>query len=122
MDRRTAEHLGHSYKRVLVLIYERVKTGQYLRIFKRYRYKLLFAGKTNVPEILLAGDNVLVSDRQTGHWCLIGTTICVRDGLMAIMNAANLDDSTYQVVEWFQKNGGLIVRVTKQTHLVEWQA
>jgi hypothetical protein len=58
--------------------------------------------------------------REITYWCLIGTTICVHDGLMAIMNAANLDDSTYQVVEWLRKNGGLIVRVAKQPHLVEW--
>lgn len=91
-----------------VLIYERVKTAQYLRFFKRYKHKLLFAGNVNVVGVLLIG--------LTGYWYLMGTkySSTVHDGLMALLITAKLDDGMYKVLEWFQKKGRFIIYVTKE--------
>lgn len=91
-----------------VLVYERVKTAQYMYVFKRYRNDLLFAGNMNVLGILLIG--------LTGYWYVMGTKYgaFVYDGLMAVMTTAKLDDGMYKVLEWFQKKGRLVVYVTKE--------
>jgi hypothetical protein len=91
-----------------VLIYERVKTAQYLRFFKRYRKRLLFAGNMNVLGLLSIG--------LTGYWYIMGTryTSTVHDGLLAVMATAKLDDSMYRVLEWFDKKNRLVMYVTRE--------
>ncbi len=104
----TLEQLTSFYKRMPVLVYERVKTAQYAYVFKRYRYNLLFAGNMNVLGILLIG--------LTGYWYIMGTryTSFVYDGLMAVMGTAKLDDGMYKVLEWFQRKNRLEVYVTRE--------
>ncbi len=91
-----------------VLIYERVKTAQYFRIIKRYRNELLFVGNLNVLGILLIG--------LTGYWYLMGTRFAshVYEGLLALMTTAKLDEDSYQITEWSQRKGRLVVYVTKE--------
>ncbi len=84
-----------------------MKTAQYLRYFKRYRRRLVFAGKVDVVAILLLG--------FTGYWYLSGTRYAphVIDGLLSIMATAELDDEKYRVTDWHHKKGRLLVDVTK---------
>lgn len=91
-----------------VLIYERVKTAQYLHFIKRYRHRLLFAGNMNILGILLIG--------LTGYWYIMGTKYhsTIHNGLMAVLGTAKLDDGMYKVLEWFQKKGRFIIYVTKE--------
>jgi len=91
-----------------VLIYERVKIGQYLHFIRRYRAKLVFAGNLNVLGILLTG--------FTGYLYVSGTKYhsSVHEGLLSIMATAKLDDRVYRIVDWFQKRGRLIIYVTKE--------
>jgi hypothetical protein len=91
-----------------VLIYERVKTAQYLRFFKRYRKRLLFAGNMNVLGLLSIG--------LTGYWLIMGTGYIstVHDGLLAVMTTAKMDDSMYKVLEWFEKKNQLVMYVTTE--------
>jgi len=91
-----------------VLIYERVKTAQYLRFFKRYKHKLVFAGKVPVLGILLIG--------LSGYWYFAGTRYgtLIRDALWGVLGIAKLDDGMFKVLEWFQKKGNLIVYVTRE--------
>ena len=90
-----------------VLVYERVKKSRHLYLIQRYRDELRFVGKLNVLSILLTG--------LSGYWYLAGTKygMMISNGLMALMVAAKLDDGQYNVREWFQKKGRLIVYVTK---------
>lgn len=90
-----------------VLIFERVRIGQYLRIFKRYRRKLLFLGKMNVRGILLMG--------RTGYqyFMLTQYNTTVHDGLVSLLSGAKLDDEPYRVVDWFQQNGRFIILLAK---------
>ncbi len=103
----TFEQLTRSHMRLPVLVYESVKIAQYLRYIKRYRRKLVFAGKMEVVAILLVG--------LTGYWYLSGTKYAssIVDGLLGIMATAKLDDRTYRVTDWYQKKGQLRVHVTK---------
>ena len=91
-----------------VLVYERVKTAQYMYAFKKYRNNLLFAGNMNVLAILLIG--------LTGYWYIMGTryTSFIYDGLLTVMGTAKLDDSKYRVLEWFQRKNRLEVYVTRE--------
>ncbi len=93
---------------VPVLIFERVKTGEYLRIFKRYRRKLLFLGKMHVLGIVLTGLN--------GYWYLMNTKYdsAINEGLVSLVSRARLDDEPFRVVDWFQKKGRLNVLITRE--------
>lgn len=104
----TLEQLTRFHKLMPVLIIERVKTGQHLRFFKRYRRRLLFMGRMNVLGILLIG--------LTGHWYLMSTQYdsTVQNGLMSLLINARLDHEPYSVVDWFQKKGRFIILVTKE--------
>lgn len=104
----TIEQLVRFYKRMPVLIYERVRIAQYLRFFKRYQDRLLFVGNLNVLGILLMG--------VPGYWYLASTKYgpSVHDGLMGIMATAKLDERAYRVIHWCQKKGRLIVYVSKE--------
>jgi len=102
------EQLTQFNKRMPVLVYEKIKTGQFLLI-KRYKDKLVFVGKLNVLGILLLG--------ITGYWYLSGTKYhsYVLEGLLGIMSTAKLDDRLYKVTDWGHKKGRLLVYVTKET-------
>lgn len=104
----TLEQLTSFHERMPVLIFERVKTGQYLRFFKRYRRRLLFMGKMNVLRVLLLG--------LTGYWYVMHTRYdsMVHNGLMSVLSMAKLDNEPYHVVDWFQKKGRLIILVTRE--------
>jgi hypothetical protein len=91
-----------------VLIYEKIKTGQFLLI-NRYSNKLVFVGKLNVVGLLLLG--------LTGYWYLNGTKYhtLVLEGLLGIMSTAKLDDRVYRVTDWCQKKGRLLIYVMRET-------
>jgi len=84
-----------------------VKIGQYFRFVARYKPKLVFAGRLEVLSILLMG--------LTGYWYLMGTKYHsnVLEGLLGILASAKLDDRMYQISDWSQKKGRLLVFVTK---------
>ncbi len=102
------EQLTRFNKRMPVLVYEKMKTGQFLLI-KRYKDRLVFVGKLNVLGILLLG--------ITGYWYLSGTKYhsYVLEGLLGIMSTAKLDDRLYRITDWGHKKGRLLVYVTRET-------
>ena len=91
-----------------VLVYESVRIGQYLRYIKRYKQKLVFAGKINVVAILLVG--------LTGYWYLTGTKYAssIIDGLVSVLATAKLDDSKYRITDWYQKKGQLRIHIRQR--------
>ena len=103
----TFEQLTRFNKRMPVLVYERIKTGQFLLI-NRYSNKLVFLGKLNVIGLLLLG--------LSGYWYLSGSRYhsLVLEGLLGIMSTAKLDDRKYRVTDWCHKKGRLLVYVTKE--------
>ena len=104
----TFDQLTKFDKRIPVLVYEKIKTGQFLLI-DRYRDKLVFVGRLNVIGLLLLG--------LTGYWYLSGTKYhnLVLEGLLGIMSTAKLDDRMYRVTDWCHKKGKLIVYVKRDT-------
>jgi hypothetical protein len=104
----TFEQLTRFNKRMPVLVYEKIKTSQFLLI-KRYKDKLVFVGKLNVLGLLLLG--------ITGYWYLAGTKYhsYVLEGLLGIMSTAKLDDRLYKITDWGHKKGRLLVYVEKET-------
>ena len=104
----TFEQLTKLNKRMPVLVYERIWTGQFLLI-NRYRNRLVFLGKLDVIGLVLLG--------LTGYWYLSGTKYhnLVLEGLLGIMATAKLDDRTYQITDWRQKKGRLLVFVKRET-------
>jgi hypothetical protein len=95
------EQLVQLKRRVPVLIYERIRTRQYLHFIRRYKKRLLFVGRLTVSEILLLGLN--------GFWFLSGTKYDspILQGLLSLLTTAKLDDGGYKVTDWFQKKGQL---------------
>jgi len=104
----TFDQLTQLNKRMPVLVYERIKTGQFLLI-NRYKTKLVFVGKLNVIGLLLLG--------LTGYWYLSGTKYhnLVLENLLGIMSTAKLDDRMYRVTDWCHKKGRLLVYVMRET-------
>jgi len=104
----TIEQLTRSHLRIPVLVYEREKIAQYFHFIKRYRKRLVFAGRLEVLGILLVGTAgyVYVSGTKYGS--------SVIDGLMNILTSAKLDDRLYQIVDWHQRKGQLLVFVTRK--------
>ena len=104
----TIDQLTRSHMRVPVLVYEREKIAQYLHFIKRYRKRLVFAGRLEVLGILLIG--------TAGYLYVSGTKYgsSVIDGLLKILASAKLDDCLYQIVDWHQKKGQLLVFVTRK--------
>ena len=102
----TFEQMTRFNKRMPVLVYETIKTGQFLMI-DRHRTKLVFVGKLNVIGLLLLG--------LSGYWYLSGTKYhsLVLEGLLGIMSTAKLDDKVYHVTDWCQKRGRLLVYVKR---------
>lgn len=105
----TLEQLTRYRIRIPVLVYERAKIAQYLRFIKRYRKKLLFAGRVDVLGILLVG--------FTGHLYLSGTKYdsVVVNGLFEILTIARLDETLYRITDWEQKKGRLMVFVMRKS-------
>jgi hypothetical protein len=103
----TIEQLTRTHMRIPVLVYERVKTAQYLHFIRRYRKKLVFAGKLDVIGIVLVG--------FTGYLYVIGTKYgsFVIEGLLSILATAKLDYSSYHIIDWHQKKGQLLVFVSR---------
>jgi len=104
----TFEQLTKLNKRMPVLVYEKIRTGQFLLI-NRYRDKLIFLGKLDVVGLLMLG--------LAGYWYLNGTKYhnLVLEGLLGIMSTAKLDDRTYQVTDWRHHKGRLLVYVRRET-------
>jgi hypothetical protein len=104
----TFEQLTRFNKPMPVLVYEKIKTGQFLLI-NRYSNKLVFLGKLNVTGLVRLGLN--------GYWYLSGTKYhsLVLEGLLGIMSTAKLDDRVYKVTNWCQKKGRLLVYVMRET-------
>jgi len=104
----TFEQLTKLNKRMPVLVYEKIRTGQFLLI-NRYRDKLIFLGKLDVVGLLMLG--------LAGYWYLNGTKYhnLVLEGLLGIMSIAKLDDRTYQVTDWRHHKGRLLVYVRRET-------
>jgi hypothetical protein len=52
----------------------------------------------------------------TGYLYVSGTRYrsFVLDGLMKILDSARLDDTLYQIVDWHQRKGQLLVFVTRE--------
>jgi hypothetical protein len=95
-------------QRVPVRVVERVDQGRRLGLFKKYAHKTLFIGKLPVLGILLIG-----------LWgCIFyfnGRFNTIVDSeLRTILNHARVDDMGYQVVDFFQKKGQLIVQVANR--------
>lgn len=105
----TLEQLTLLRERMPVLIFERVKAGESLRIFKRYQRKLLFLGRMNVVGILLMGTNGYRYFMRSKY---IST---VHDGLMSLLSDAKLDMEQYRVVDWFQQKNRFIILVTRES-------
>lgn len=103
----TIEQLTRAHMRIPVLVYERVKIAQYLRFIRRYRKRLVFAGKLDVIGILLVG--------FTGYLYVTGTKYSsfVIEGLLSILRTAKLDHSIYHIIDWHQKKGQLLVFVSR---------
>ena len=101
------EQLIRSYRRLPVLVYERVEVAQYFHFIKRYQRKLLFVGKMVVPGILLLG--------VEGSWYPIGT----KDGpslyeeLTVILGSAKLDRKAYRMIDWGQSEDRFIIYIMK---------
>lgn len=91
-----------------VLIYERIKTREYFHIIKRYRRKLIFAGKLTVPEVFLMGLN--------GYLYLSGTKYrsTILQGLLSLLATTKLDDEGYRITDWFEKKGQLILYIVNE--------
>jgi len=104
----TFEQLTKLNRRMPVLVYEKIRTGQFLLI-NRYRDKLIFLGKVDVVGLLMLG--------LAGYWYLSGTKYhnLVLEGLLGIMSTAKLDDRTYQVTDWRHHKGRLLVYVRRET-------
>lgn len=94
---------------MLMLIYERVKITQYLRVLNRYRDRLVFVGRLNVLMVLLMG--------IWGYWYPFGTKFhdSILEGLMAILTTAKLNLDKYKVVNWFQLRDRFILYVIRET-------
>jgi hypothetical protein len=104
----TFDQLTRFNKRMPVLVYERIKTGQFLLI-NRYKTKLVFVGKLNVIGLLLLG--------LTGYWYLSGTKYhnLVLESLLGIMSTAKLDDRMYKITDWCHKKDRLLIYVMRET-------
>jgi hypothetical protein len=91
-----------------VLIYESERIAEYLHFIRRYRKKLVFAGRLEILAILRIG--------LTGYLYVSGTRYhsFVVDGLSKILDSARLDETLYQIEDWYQEKGQLLVFVTRE--------
>ena len=94
-----------SRKRVIVLILERNLVQSRLSVFKRYSEKMLFMGKLPVLNILLFG--------LLGYMMTFGASYyyIIQNELVNIFSRAKIDEMTYQVVDFVEKEGRLMIYV-----------
>lgn len=76
----TLEQLARSRTRIPVPVYERVRVAQYLRFIERHRERLVFAGRLDVPEIVLVRFNGYM---LPASWTKYGSLVI--GGLMEIL-------------------------------------
>ena len=92
-------------KQVPVLIIERTQAGKRFGVLKKYSHKRLFIGKLPVLHILLFGLAGYMFYFGGRHFSL------VENELFSILSHARIDEMPYQVVDFFQKRGQLIIYV-----------
>jgi hypothetical protein len=93
-----------------VLIIERIEAGKRFYVFKKYTQKQLFVGKLPVLSILMIGLWSYMFYFGGLNYSL------VQNELINLVSHAKLDDMSYQIVDFFQKRGQLIIYViTKST-------
>jgi len=95
-------------QRVPVRVVERVDQGRRLVLFKKFVNRTIFIGKLPVLGILLLGLWSCVF-YFNGRFNTI-----IENELRTIMNHARVDDMGYQVVDFLQKKGQLIVHVANR--------
>ncbi|HKM75378.1 MAG TPA: hypothetical protein VJZ32_03065 [Candidatus Bathyarchaeia archaeon] len=95
-------------QRVPVHVIERIDQGRRLVLFKKYTNRTLFIGKLPVLGILLMGLWGCVF-YFNGRFNTV-----IESELRTIMNHARVDDMGYQVVDFFQKKGQLIIHVANR--------
>jgi len=95
-------------QRIPVHIIERIDDGRHFVLFKKRVKRTLFIGKLPVLSILLMG-------LWTCAFYFNGRfNTVIENELRTIMNYARIDDTSYQVVDFFQKKGQLIVHVASR--------
>jgi hypothetical protein len=95
-------------QRVPVHVIEQIDQGRRLLLFKKHAHKTLFIGKLPVLGILLMGLWGCIF-YFNGRFNTI-----IESELRTIMGYARVDDMGYQVVDFFQKKGRLIVHVVNR--------
>ena len=95
-------------QRVPVHVIEQIDQGRRLGLFKKHAHKTLFIGKLPVLGILLMGLWGCVF-YFNGRFNTI-----IESELRTIMGYARVDDMGYQVVDFFQKKGQLMVHVANR--------
>ena len=83
-------------------------TGKRLGVFKKYTSKPLFVGKLPVLSILLVGLWSYMFYFGGLHYPL------VQNELMNLVSHAKIDDMPYQIVDFFQKKGQLVIYVISE--------
>jgi hypothetical protein len=94
-----------SRQRVTVLIIERIQQGTRIRFPKKYSDKMLFIGKLPVLSILLFG--------LMGYMMTFGVSYnyIIQNELLNIFSHAKIDEMAYQVVDFVEKEGRLMIYV-----------
>lgn len=92
-------------KRVPVIIIERTQVRRRFGVFKKYSQKRLFIGRLPVLHILLFGLGGYMFYFGGRHFSL------VEKELFSILSYAKIEGMPYQVVDFFQKKGQLIIYV-----------
>jgi hypothetical protein len=88
-----------------VLIIERTQVGKRFGVFRKYSQKRLFVGRLPVLHVLLYG--------LAGYMSYLGgrNFPIIEKEFLNIFNHARIDEMPYQVVDFFQKKGQLIIYV-----------
>ena len=97
-------------RRVPVEIVERIKVDKDLRLFKKYVQRRMFLGKLPVLGIVMFG---LSSCTIWGLMSRFHSTI--HNELSNILSLARIDYMTYQIIDFFEKGGKLVIHVAKMT-------
>jgi len=100
-----AKELFRFHTRVPVSIVERIPDGRRFGVMKKYRQTLLFIGKVPVLSILMLG--------LWGYLIYFGGIrySIIQNELRTLLAHARIDNMTYQVVDFFEKKGQLIIYV-----------
>jgi len=92
-------------KRVPVLIIERIQDGRRFYFFKKYTHKPLFLGRLPVLSILMVGLWSYMFYFGGLHYSL------VQNELINLVSHAKIDDMPFQVVDFVQRKGQLVIYV-----------